>query len=159
MKIEDMDIIEIQKYQNSRYPCLLLDRVTEVIPGKFAKGYKNFTFNEYFFPAHFSDDPNVPSSIQIEAMSQILLMTFLTMPGNAGKNTACLKINNAEFKKKVIPGDRLELEGYLKTFRGGLAIGNAVGYIKGENEVNEKVCSADFIIGIPEILKTMAPVR
>lgn len=148
----NLDIRKIQEYQNSRYPCLMLDYIEEVIPGKSAKGYKNFTFNEWFFPAHFEDDPNVPSSILIEAMSQTLLMTFLTLPGNAGKNTACLKIDHAEFKKKVIPGNRLDLDANLKSYRGGVAIGNVKGYVHGEI-----VCQADFIIGIPEIIQKFTP--
>lgn len=117
--IYNLDINGIMKYHNCKYPCLMIDYCEEIIPGKMAKASKNFTYNEWFFPAHFEDDPNVPSSIQIEAMSQTLLMTFLTIPEYKQVKTACLKINNIEFKKKVIPGHRLELEAVLKNLRGG----------------------------------------
>lgn len=150
--IRNMDIIQIQEYQNSRYPCLMIDYVEELIPGKKAKGYKNFTYNEWFFPAHFEDDPNVPSSIQIEAMSQMLLMTFLSLPGNKRKNTACLKMDNVVFRKKIIPGKRLDIVATLKSYNRGLAVGNSVGYVE-----DELACQADFVITIPEILKQFSP--
>ena len=150
--IINMDICQIMEYHNCRYPCLMLDYVEKVIPGKYAKGYKNFTYNEWFFPAHFEDDPNVPSSIQIEAMSQILLMTFLVIPEYKKMKTACLKINNVEFKRKIIPGERLELTANLKSFRGGLAIGHVDGYVG-----SDLACCSDYVIGIPEILSSFAP--
>ena len=62
----NLDPVEIQKYQQNRYPCFFVDCIEEAIPGKSARGYKNFTFNEWFFPAHFADEPNVPGFIQIE---------------------------------------------------------------------------------------------
>lgn len=151
--LENLDIMQILKYHNCKYPCLMIDYVQQVVPGKYAKGYKNFSYNEWFFPAHFEDDPNVPSSIQIEAMSQMLLMTFLTIPEYAKMKTACLKINNIEFKKKIIPGKRLDIEAHLKNFRGGVAVGNVKGMIE-----DEVVCCADFVIGIPEIIKQFTPV-
>ena len=117
--IRDLDINGIMEYHNCKYPVLMIDYVDEVLPGKYAKGYKNFSYNEWFFPAHFEDDPNVPSSIMLEACSQMMLMTFLTMSGNKKRHTACLKINNVEFKRKIIPGERMDIEATLKTARGG----------------------------------------
>ncbi len=117
--LRDLDIKQILQYHNCKYPCLMIDFAEEVIPGKSAKCHKNYTYNEWFFPAHFENDPNVPSSIQMEAMSQTLLMTFLTLPGYARINTACLRVNNLEFKRKIIPGERLDLNAELKMFRGG----------------------------------------
>lgn len=150
--LKDLDIRQILQYHNCRYPCLMIDYMEEVLPGKSAKGYKNFTYNEWFFPAHFEDDPNVPSSIQIEAMSQTLLMTFLTLPGYERINTACLKIDHVEFKKRVIPGNRLDLTAALKMFRGGVAAGHVDGHIG-----KELACCADFVIGIPEIMEKFTP--
>ena len=54
--IKNLDACAIQQYQQNRYPCLFIDYVEEAVPGKSAKGYKNFTFNEWFFPAHFPDE-------------------------------------------------------------------------------------------------------
>ncbi len=148
----NLDINHILEYHNCKYPVLMIDFVNEVLPGKYAKGYKNFTYNEYYFPAHFEDDPNVPSSIMLEALSQMMLMTFLTLPGNAKKKTACLKINNVEFKRKIIPGERMDIRADLKSAKGGVFIGYTEGQVNGELAVR-----ADYIIGIPDEIKMLSP--
>jgi 3-hydroxyacyl-[acyl-carrier-protein] dehydratase len=153
-KLKDLDVYAIQQYQQNRYPCLFIDYIEEVIPGKSAKGFKNFSFNEWFFPAHFADEPNVPGFIQIEALTQLFLMTFLTLPGNKGKKTGFISIENARFKKKIIPGARLDIHAELKSYRRGLAKGISVGYINGEF-----ACSAELVIAIPDILNEFKPER
>ena len=125
--MRNLDINQIMEYHNCKYPMLMIDYVDEVLPGKYAKGYKNFSYNEWFFPAHFENDPNVPSSIMLEALSQMMLMTFLTKQEYKKKHTACLKINNVEFKRKIIPGERMDITATLKTSRGGVFIG----YVEG----------------------------
>lgn len=99
--LKNLDAYEIQKYQQNRYPCFFVDFIEEAVPGKSACGYKNFTFNEWFFPAHFEDEPNVPGFIQVETLTQVFLMTFLTIPENKGKKTGFISINNARFRKKL----------------------------------------------------------
>jgi len=152
--IKNLDAYAIQQYQQNRYPLLFIDYVEEVVPGKNAKGHKNFTFNEWFFPAHFADEPNVPGFIQIEALTQLFLMTFLTLPGNKGKKTGFISIENARFKKKIIPGDRLDIQAELKSYRRGLAKGTSTGYIK-----EEIACSVELVIAIPDILNEFIPTR
>jgi 3-hydroxyacyl-[acyl-carrier-protein] dehydratase len=152
--ITNLDAYAIQQYQQNRYPMLFIDFVEEVIPGKSAKGFKNFTYNEWFFPAHFPDDPNVPGFIQIEALTQLFLMTFLTLPGNKGKKAAGICIESARFKKKITPGSKLDIQAELKSYRRGLAKGTSVGYINGE-----VACSAELIVGIPDILNEFMPVK
>jgi 3-hydroxyacyl-[acyl-carrier-protein] dehydratase len=97
-KLKDLDVYAIQQYQQNRYPCLFIDYIEEVIPGKSAKGFKNFSFNEWFFPAHFADEPNVPGFIQIEALTQLFLMTFLTLPGNKGQVLFLLRMPDSRKK-------------------------------------------------------------
>lgn len=152
--VKNLDAYAIQQYQQNRYPCLFIDYVEEAVPGKSAKGYKNFSFNEWFFPAHFPDEPNVPGFIQIEALTQLFLMTFLTLPGNKGKKTGFVSIENAQFRKKIIPGNRLDIQAELKSYSRGLAKGTSVGYINGE-----VACSAELVIAIPDILNEFMPVR
>lgn len=118
--LRNLGPIEIQKYQQNRYPCFFVDCIEEAIPGKSARGFKNFSYNEWFFPAHFEDEPNVPGFVQIETMAQVFLMTFLTLPGNEGKKTAVIE-SKARFKKKIIPGDRLDLSAELDSYARGLA--------------------------------------
>lgn len=148
----DIDAYQIQRYQQNRYPLLFIDYVTEAVPGRSAKGFKNFSFNEWYFPAHFEDEPNVPGFVQIEAMTQMFLMTFLTIPGNEGKKTAFIRVGDAGFKKKIIPGDRLDLEAELDFYRRGVAKGKVCGYVKGE-----LACSIELTIAIPDVLNQFKP--
>ena len=149
--IEDIDAFEIQKFQQNRYPLLFIDFVKHVEPGILAIGHKNFSYNEWFFPAHFEDEPNVPGFVQIEALTQMFLMTFLSIPGNEGYKTAFIKVES-DFKKKIIPGDRLDIESKLESFRRGLAIGNSIGKVNGE-----VACAAKFVIAIPDIMRQFNP--
>lgn len=150
--LRDLDAYAIQQYQQNRYPLLFIDYIEEVIPGKSAVGFKNFTFNEWFFPAHFADEPSVPGFVQVESLTQIFLMTFLSLPGNKGKKTGFVSIENAKFKKKIIPGDRLDIKAELKSYRRGLAKGISVGRIK-----DEIACSLDLVIVVPDILEEFRP--
>lgn len=151
-KIVNLDAFEIQQYQQNRYPLLFIDYVEEALPGKSAKGHKNFSFNEWYFPAHFTDEPNVPGFVQIEALTQMFLMTFLTIPENKGKKTGFVSIEDAKFKRKVIPGERLDIESELSFYRRGLAKGKSTGYVNGE-----LACSLELTITIPEILNQFKP--
>ncbi len=150
--LKNLDAYEIQQYQQNRYPCFFVDFIEEAIAGKSAKGYKNFTYNEWFFPAHFEDEPNVPGFVQIETLTQVFLMTFLTFPENKGKKTGFVSVKNANFKKKIIPGERMDIEATLASYRRGLAQGKATGYVKGEI-----ACRIELVIAIPDIMKEFRP--
>ena len=71
------DLVGIKKCQRNRHPLLFVDQITEAIPGKSANGIKCFSYNEWFFPAHFDDEPNVPGFIQVECLVQTFIMSFL----------------------------------------------------------------------------------
>lgn len=150
--ILNLNPIQIQEYQMNRYPCFFLDCVTEAEPGKYAKGYKNWSYNEWFFPCHFEDEPNVPGFIQIETLTQMFLMTFLTYPENKGKKTSFVQVNNAKFKKKIVPGMRMDIIAELKSYRRGLAIGTSTGYIDGEI-----ACSIELVVAIPDVMNSFKP--
>lgn len=150
--LRDIDAFAIQEYQQNRYPLLFVDKITEAVPGVSAKGFKNFTYNEWFFPAHFEDEPNVPGFVQIETLTQVFLMTFLTLPEHKGKKTGFVAVKNARFRKKIVPGDRLDMEAELKSFRRGLAIGTCTGYVGGEI-----ACSVELEIAIPDVMNQFIP--
>ena len=151
-KIVNLDAYQIQYYQQNRYPLLFVDKIIEAVPGEYAKGYKNFSYNEWFFPAHFEDEPNVPGFVQIEVLTQVFLMTFLTFPEYKGKKTGFIAIRNARFKKKISPGDRLDVEATLDSFRRGLAKGKVVGYVDGV-----VACTAELEIAIPDVMNQFFP--
>lgn len=104
------DIEEIKKLLPHRYPFLLVDRVTECVPGKYAKGYKNLTYNENFFQGHFPNKAIMPGVLQIEAIAQLGAAALTTVKGFEAKFALFGGIDNARFKRMVCPGDRLDME-------------------------------------------------
>jgi 3-hydroxyacyl-[acyl-carrier-protein] dehydratase len=146
------DSIGIQECQRNRYPLLFVDKVIEVIPGKSAHGIKNFTYNEWFFPAHFDDEPTVPGFVQVEALAQTFLMTFLCIDEYKGKKASALSHGNVKFKRKIVPGDRLDIYATLDSFRRGLAKGHVESFVD-----NAPACSAEFMIAIDDIIAQFKP--
>jgi 3-hydroxyacyl-[acyl-carrier-protein] dehydratase len=107
------DIMEIMNLIPHRYPFVLVDRITECVPGKYCKGYKNVTINEEFFNGHFPGNPIMPGVLQIEALAQLSAGTLMTLPEYKGKTVLFVAIDNARFKNIVRPGDRLDMESEL----------------------------------------------
>jgi beta-hydroxyacyl-ACP dehydratase FabZ len=112
-----LDISAILEAMPHRYPFLLVDRITEINHDeKRIVGYKNVTFNEQFFQGHFPGKPIMPGVLIIEAMAQTggLLLMGKTDDGKgfdpANKLVFFMGINNAKFRKPVVPGDQLVFE-------------------------------------------------
>ena len=151
MKPFSLDAQKLQAYQPNRYPFLMIDRVTEVVPGKYAKGYKNLTNNEWYFPEHFPGNPNMPGCLQVEAMSQMLTVAITTCDGMEGKVAHGYKVN-AIFHDEVHPGDRLEIDAQVISFKRGLCKGHVTAYVDGK-----LVAEMDNTILIPEIFNQYRP--
>lgn len=147
-----MDIKAIIKHQRNRYPVLLIDKIVDLVPGERATGIKCFTYNEWYFPGHFDDDPNVPGFVQLECLAQTFIMTFLSQSKYAGMKTNSASINNIQFKKKIVPGDVLRMHANLKSFKRGIA----TGFVKSDVD-GEPACSADFVVVVPEVLDQFKP--
>ncbi|MFH0702981.1 MAG: 3-hydroxyacyl-ACP dehydratase FabZ [bacterium] len=118
LKLQNMDILEIMNLIPHRYPFLLVDRIIECVPGKYVKGYKNVTVNEPFFTGHFPKRPIMPGVLIIEAMAQLSAGIIMTLPEYKGKLALFAGIDNARFKKIVIPGDKLEIYSEIIKMRG-----------------------------------------
>lgn len=151
MKPFSLNYIELQKYQPNRYPFLMIDNVSEVLPGKYAKGHKNLTLNEWYFPKHFPGAPNMPGALQLEAMAQMLTVAITTLPGLKGSVTHALQ-HLVKFKKEVLPGQSLIIEAEVISWRRGICKGIAKGYTDGE-----VACEAEMLITIPDILDQYLP--
>jgi len=147
MKSLKLDLKDIYEYQQNRDPYLLIDAAEEIIPGRSAKGYRNFTDKDWFFKVHFPGDPNVPGMLQIEALIQLSALMVLTLPGNKGKVVYITNANNIKLSRKVLPGDRLDIEAELLSWKRGIGSCTATGSVKGEI-----ACRADFNIAMPDIL-------
>jgi 3-hydroxyacyl-[acyl-carrier-protein] dehydratase len=116
-----------------------------------ARGYKNLTLNEWYFPEHFPGAPNMPGALQLEAMAQMLTVAITTQPGLKGKVTHALQ-HTVRFRKEVLPGDKLILETTVFSWSRGIAKGRGVGTTNGE-----VACEADMLITIPDILEQYLP--
>ena len=106
-----LDINEIQKILPHRPPFLLVDRIVEMEPGKRIVGIKNVTMNEPFFVGHFPNFPVMPGVLIIEAMAQT--GGVLALHGDEigdDKLVLFASIEQAKFRRPVVPGDQLRLE-------------------------------------------------
>ena len=106
----ELNTVEIMKYLPHRYPFLLVDRITQFEKGVKIVGIKNVTINEAFFQGHFPGHPIMPGVLILEAMAQVGGIAALSMGSNLGKLAYFLAINNARFRKPVVPGDTLRIE-------------------------------------------------
>lgn len=107
-----MNINEILKHLPHRYPFLLLDRVVTLEPGKCIHAYKNVTVNEPFFTGHFPHYPVMPGVLIIEALAQAAGVLSFKTAGEMPTDDSLfffVGIDDARFKKQVIPGDQLNL--------------------------------------------------
>jgi 3-hydroxyacyl-[acyl-carrier-protein] dehydratase len=104
------DVRGILERMPHRYPFLLIDRIVEVVPRKRIVAIKNVTINEPFFPGHFPGAPVMPGVLIIEALAQAGAYLILDeIPDRASKLVYFTGIDQARFRKTVIPGDRLRL--------------------------------------------------
>ena len=95
----NLDIPGIKACQQNRHPLLFIDKIVDTIPGEEANSIKCFSYNEWFFPAHFEDDPSVPGFILVESMVQTFIMTFLTLEEHKGKKQILLVLTMLSLKK------------------------------------------------------------
>ena len=104
-----MTVNEIMKLLPHRYPFLLVDRIADFQPGVSATGVKNVTINEPFFQGHFPGQPIMPGVLIIEAMAQVAgVMAFSS--GVEGKVVYFMSIDNAKFRRPVVPGDQVIMD-------------------------------------------------
>ena len=112
-----MDIRAVLAQLPHRYPFLLVDRVVECVPGERIEAIKNVTVNEPFFPGHFPGNPVMPGVIILEALAQaagILAFKTAGVVPDESSRFYFVGIDNARFRKPVVPGDRLVLKATLE---------------------------------------------
>ena len=143
-----LDFDGILEYQKNRFPYLMIDVATEIIPGKSAKGFKNLTSNDWFFDCHFEGDPNMPGMLQVEALVQMSALSVLTLPGNKGKVVYLVTANNIKLSRKVLVGNRFDIDTKLLSWKRGFGRCKGVGSVNGEI-----ACKAEFNIVMPNLIK------
>ena len=110
----ELDIYQVLKYLPQRYPILMIDKVKELDPGKRIVALKNVSANEPHFQGHFPGRPIMPGVLILEAMAQAAGVLVFSGEGAIQQSDRLVYyyvgIDNARFKKPVVPGDQLELE-------------------------------------------------
>lgn len=135
MTIDDADIAEIGEVMATiphRYPFLMIDRVTEIRLGESAVGIKNVSINERHFQGHFPSKPVMPGVLLVEAMAQTAAVLVVKTMGDhvRGKLVYFMTIDNARFRRPVVPGDQVRVEVAVRRHRG------AVWRFRGEAKVD-----------------------
>ena len=128
----ELDINEIKKILPHRYPFLLVDRITELEPGKSARGIKCVSANEMQFMGHFPDYSVMPGVLVLEAMAQTGAVAILVSEEYRGKIALFGGVNKCRFRKEVMPGDVLELFCEISAVRGPVGFGKARATVNGE---------------------------
>jgi 3-hydroxyacyl-[acyl-carrier-protein] dehydratase len=123
---------EIMEIIPHRQPMLLIDTIEELEPGKRAVGKKCVSYNEPYFAGHFPTEPVMPGVLILEALAQVGAVAILSQEDFKGKTAYFGGINNAKFKKKVLPGDVLTLELEIIKQKGPVGIGKATATVDGK---------------------------
>jgi UDP-N-acetylglucosamine acyltransferase len=135
-----MNILPALERLAYRYPSVLVDAVTCHDPGRRIVAVKNVTVNEEFFQGHFPGTPLMPGVLMIESLTQVATL-LLVASGGDGSRAWLRGVENAKFRRQVVPGDRLELEVTLGRRRGRIARTSAVASVDGH-----VVAEADLVI-------------
>ena len=119
--VPDLDILQIMELLPHRYPFLLIDKLVELVPNESAVGIKNVTFNEPFFQGHFPGRPIMPGVLIIEAMAQTAACVVVqAMPKSDKRLVYFMSVENARFRKPVVPGDQLRIHVKKERNRGNV---------------------------------------
>jgi beta-hydroxyacyl-ACP dehydratase FabZ len=126
-----------------RYPFLLVDRVIELVPGQRIVAIKNVTMNEPFFQGHFPGAPVMPGVLIIEALAQAGAVLLLSdIPDRASKLVYFTGIDDARFRRPVVPGDQIRLSMEVLKLRSRTCKMRGTAMVDGELVAEAEIMSA-----------------
>ncbi len=131
--------VDIQNIIPHRYPFLLVDRILEVEPGKRAVGIKNVSVNEQFFQGHFPGNPIMPGVLIVEALAQTVCIAGLLLEENKGKLGMFTGFESIKFRRPVVPGDVLKLEGEILLMKMGMGKAKVLATVDGDVAVEGEI--------------------
>jgi len=136
-----------------RYPSFLVDAIAEHDPGRRIVALKNVTVSEEFFQGHFPGVPLMPGVLMLETLAQVAAILLLHREDDArGARVSLCGVNDAKFRRQVVPGDRLRVEVTVRRARTTMAKAIAVAYV-GEQVVAE----AELLLGLTPDRTTIDP--
>ena len=109
----EMNSSQIVSILDHKYPMILIDGVTSIERNKSCSAYKNLTYNEWFFPSHFVNNPIMPGSLQIEAFTQAVALPLIiseNMKRDSKINVLLAGVDKVRFYESIYPGDKLDIE-------------------------------------------------
>jgi 3-hydroxyacyl-[acyl-carrier-protein] dehydratase len=149
--MDEMDINEVLAHLPQRFPILMIDRVKEVEPGKRILALKNVSANEPYFQGHFPNRPIMPGVLILEAMAQAAgILVFRTRGTKPDEKSLYyyVGIDDARFKKPVVPGDQLELEVSFERELRSIAKFKCTARVAGETVAEATIlCSVQSVAG------------
>jgi beta-hydroxyacyl-ACP dehydratase FabZ len=141
--MKTLDVREIMDRIPHRYPFLLVDRVIELVPGQSIVAIKNVTMNEPFFQGHFPGSPVMPGVLIIEALAQAGAVLLLSdIPDRASKLVYFTGIDEARFRRPVIPGDQIRLTMDVLKLRSRTCKMRGIAEVEGELAAEAEIMSA-----------------
>ena len=127
-----MDNMEVQNTLPHRYPFLMVDRIVGFEGDNKCTGVKQVTINEPYFQGHFPDHPVMPGVLQLEAMAQVASIILLRQPENQGKIGYFMSADKVKYRKPVMPGDTLFIEGEIVKTRRNMGFAECRCIVNGE---------------------------
>jgi 3-hydroxyacyl-[acyl-carrier-protein] dehydratase len=137
------DSVAIQQILPHRYPFLLVDKIIELEPATRIVGIKQVTINEQFFAGHFPQEPVMPGVLQIEALAQVgAILALREFEDRDEKIPFFSGIENAKFRRPVVPGDTLTLEVTA------LRVGSKIQKMRGVASVDGNITAEAVIMSV-----------